>query len=73
MYSGFPAAPDRSVPPTDTPNLTAFFTELRAGLGTSKLISIATPPAFWFLRSFQMDKITPTLDMINMMNYDYRQ
>lgn len=67
----YPAATERQAPPSDTPNLTAFFGELRSGLG-SAIISLATPAGYWFLKGFEMDKIAPKLDMINMMSYDYR-
>ncbi|KAJ7879366.1 glycoside hydrolase superfamily [Mycena leptocephala] len=40
----YPAAIERNAPATDTPNLTSFFTELKAGLPSSALISIGTPP-----------------------------
>ncbi|KAJ7920224.1 glycoside hydrolase [Mycena leptocephala] len=67
----YPAAIERNAPATDTPNLTSFFTELKAGLPSSALISIATPVGFWFLRGFQIDKIAPSVSYINMMSYDY--
>ncbi|EJD54185.1 glycoside hydrolase [Auricularia subglabra TFB-10046 SS5] len=66
----YPAAMERQGPPSDTPNLTLFFNELRAGVGSS-LISLATPAGYWFLKGFEMDKIAPKLDFINMMSYDY--
>ena len=59
-------------PPSDTPNLTLFFSELRSGIGSS-LISLATPAGYWFLKGFELDKIAPNLDFINMMSYDYRK
>ncbi|KAJ7501452.1 glycoside hydrolase superfamily [Mycena galericulata] len=55
----------------DTPNLTAFFQELRAALGSSVLISCATPAGYWFLKGFEIDKITSSVDYLNMMSYDY--
>ncbi|KAF9464554.1 glycoside hydrolase [Collybia nuda] len=67
----YPASIERNGPPTDTPNLTIFFKELRSGLGSS-LISLATPAGYWFLKGFEMDKISTNLDFINMMSYDYR-
>ncbi|KAJ3505091.1 hypothetical protein NLJ89_g7596 [Agrocybe chaxingu] len=66
----YPASIERNGPPDDTPNLTIFFDELRAGLGSSE-ISLATPAGYWFLKGFEMDKIAPKLDFINMMSYDY--
>ncbi|KAJ7431450.1 glycoside hydrolase superfamily, partial [Mycena galericulata] len=55
----------------DTPNLTAFFQELRAALGSSVLISCATPAGYWFLKGFEIDKIASSVDYLNMMSYDY--
>lgn len=68
---------------TDTPNLTAFFMELRQALG-SKLIScglwyrrselffhtycrVAAPAGYWFLKGFEIDAIATYVDFINMM------
>ncbi|KAF9461517.1 glycoside hydrolase [Collybia nuda] len=68
----YPASTERNGPPTDTPNLTIFFNEMRAGLGSS-LITLATPAGYWFLKGFEMDKISTKLDFINMMSYDYRK
>ena len=67
-----PAAIERQAPPSDTPNLTAFFSDLRAAL-PSNILSLATPAGYWFLKGFDIDKIAPKLDMINMMSYDYRK
>jgi GH18 family chitinase len=68
----YPASVERGGPPSDTPNLTAFFKELRAGLGASAVISLATPAGYWFLKGFELDKIAPQLSFINVMSYDYR-
>ncbi|KAF5371971.1 hypothetical protein D9615_008102 [Tricholomella constricta] len=67
----YPASIERNGPPSDTPNLTLFFTELRTNLGTSALISIATPAGYWFLKGFELDKISPEVSFFNMMSYDY--
>ncbi|KAG6886456.1 hypothetical protein C0995_007628, partial [Termitomyces sp. Mi166 len=53
-----------------TPNLTAFFQELRTALG-NKIISCATPAGFWFLQGFEIDKIATSVTYLNMMSYDY--
>ncbi|KAK7461770.1 hypothetical protein VKT23_008201 [Stygiomarasmius scandens] len=66
----YPSAVERNAPPTDTPNLTAFFKELRTALG-SKIISCATPAGYWFLKGFEIDKIAPSVDYLNMMSYDF--
>ncbi|KAF9048363.1 glycoside hydrolase [Hymenopellis radicata] len=57
----YPGAIERAAPPTGqlspyTPNLTAFFQELRAALPT-QVISCATPAGYWFLQGFEIDKI----------------
>ncbi|KAF8074509.1 hypothetical protein FPV67DRAFT_584750 [Lyophyllum atratum] len=67
----YPASVERGGPPSDTPNLTLFFQEFRAGLGSSALISLATPAGYWFLKGFELDKISPELSFFNMMSYDY--
>ncbi|KAJ7475695.1 glycoside hydrolase [Mycena latifolia] len=67
----YPAAIERGGPGTDTPNLTAFFQELRAGLPSSALVSVATPAGYWFLKGFEINKIAASVSYINMMSYDY--
>ncbi|KAJ6534425.1 hypothetical protein DFH09DRAFT_1405431 [Mycena vulgaris] len=67
----YPGAIERGAPATDTPNLTTFFQELRSALGSSVLISCATPAGYWFLKGFEIDKIAAEVDYINMMSYDY--
>ncbi|KAJ6603479.1 hypothetical protein DFH09DRAFT_899101 [Mycena vulgaris] len=66
----YPGAIERDAPATDTPNLTAFFKELRAGL-PSAIIACAAPAGYWFLKGFEIDKIVTSVDYINMMSYDY--
>ncbi|KAF5382647.1 hypothetical protein D9615_002709 [Tricholomella constricta] len=66
----YPGAMERNGPATDTPNLTAFFNELRAALPSTS-ISVAAPAGFWFLRGFEIDKIASSVSYINMMSYDY--
>lgn len=60
------------VPPSDTPNLIAFFDELRASL-PSNIISLSIPVGSWFLKEFELGKIAQNLDMINVMSLDYRK
>ncbi|KAF5372023.1 hypothetical protein D9615_008091 [Tricholomella constricta] len=67
----YPSSIERDGPPSDTPNLTLFFREMRANLGPSTLISIATPAGYWFLKGFELDKISPEVSFFNMMSYDY--
>ncbi|KAG8716097.1 hypothetical protein FRC09_016055 [Ceratobasidium sp. 395] len=66
----YPASIERGGPPSDTPNLTAFFKELRTALSSAQ-ISLATPSGYWFLKGFELDKIAPSVSFINMMSYDY--
>ncbi|KIP07102.1 glycoside hydrolase family 18 protein [Phlebiopsis gigantea 11061_1 CR5-6] len=66
----YPGAVERNAPATDTPNLTAFFSELRSSL-PSTIISVAAPAGYWFLKGFEIDKIASSVTYINMMSYDY--
>ncbi|KAF9458161.1 glycoside hydrolase superfamily [Collybia nuda] len=66
----YPGASERSAPATETPDLTAFFKELRAGL-PSALISVATPAGYWFLKGFEINKIMNYVDWASMMSYDF--
>ncbi|TFL04378.1 glycoside hydrolase [Pterulicium gracile] len=66
----YPAAMERSGPATDTPSLTAFFKEAKAGLG-GKIVSVAAPAGYWFLKGFEIDKVVDHVDYINMMSYDF--
>ncbi|KAF8171581.1 glycoside hydrolase [Mycena galopus ATCC 62051] len=67
----YPGAIERDAPATDTPDLTAFFSELRTALPSQYLISIATPAGYWFLKGFEINKIVGNVSYINMMSYDY--
>ncbi|KAF9490944.1 glycoside hydrolase [Pleurotus eryngii] len=66
----YPGAMERNAPATDTPNLTAFFKDLRTALPT-QIISCAAPAGYWFLQGFEINKITSSVSYINMMSYDY--
>ncbi|KAK7041727.1 hypothetical protein VNI00_009016 [Paramarasmius palmivorus] len=70
IFIEYPGAIERGAPATDTPNLTAFFKELRAGI-PSAIVSCATPAGYWFLKGFEIDKIVENVDYLNMMSYDY--
>lgn len=65
----YPDAMERNGPATDTPSLTAFFKEAKAGLG-GKNVSVAAPAGYWFLKGFEIDKVVDHVDYINMMSYD---
>ncbi|KAJ2924337.1 hypothetical protein H1R20_g12762, partial [Candolleomyces eurysporus] len=66
----YPAAMERQGPAEDTPNLTAFFSEIKTALG-SKVVSVAAPAGYWFLRGFEINKIVKDVTYINMMSYDF--
>ncbi|KAI0027188.1 glycoside hydrolase superfamily [Vararia minispora EC-137] len=66
----YPGAIERNAPATDTPNLTAFFSQMRTAL-PSAIISVAAPAGYWFLKGFEIDKIANSVTYINMMSYDY--
>ncbi|RXW14220.1 hypothetical protein EST38_g11635 [Candolleomyces aberdarensis] len=66
----YPAAIERQGPTSDTPNLTAFFSEIKTALG-SKVVSVAAPAGYWFLRGFEINKIVKDVTYINMMSYDF--
>ncbi|KAJ7106750.1 glycoside hydrolase [Mycena epipterygia] len=66
----YPSAIERAAPATDTPDLTAFFQQLRTALPT-QIISCATPAGYWFLQGFEIDKIVQSVTYLNMMSYDY--
>ncbi|TFL04430.1 glycoside hydrolase [Pterulicium gracile] len=66
----YPAAMERGGPATDTPSLTAFFKEAKAGL-SGKIVSVAAPAGYWFLKGFEIDKVVDHVDYINMMSYDF--
>ncbi|KAJ7893287.1 glycoside hydrolase [Mycena leptocephala] len=79
----YPAAIERDAPATDTPNLTAFFSELRTGLGSSALVSIGMGATYNFVlrletftfsnpgRVLEINKIASSVSYMNMMSYDY--
>ncbi|TFK97452.1 glycoside hydrolase superfamily [Pterulicium gracile] len=66
----YPAAMERGGPATDTPRLTAFFKEAKAGL-SGKIVSVAAPASYWFLTGFEIDKVVNHVDYMNMMSYDF--
>ncbi|KIJ39630.1 glycoside hydrolase family 18 protein [Sphaerobolus stellatus SS14] len=67
----YPGAIERNAPATDTPNLTAFFSEMKGELPAGTIISIATPAGYWFLKGFEINKIAKSVTYMNMMSYDY--
>ncbi|KAI8999390.1 glycoside hydrolase superfamily, partial [Gaertneriomyces semiglobifer] len=67
----YPSAMERQAPPSDTKDFALFLDELRARVGDRKLITVAVPAGFWFLKGFDVDNIVKNCDFINVMNYDY--
>ncbi|EIW75802.1 glycoside hydrolase family 18 protein, partial [Coniophora puteana RWD-64-598 SS2] len=65
----YPGAVERDAPATDTPNLTAFFEQVKSTLPDTTIISIATPAGYWFLKGFEIDKISSYVTYMNMMYY----
>ncbi|KAF8194028.1 glycoside hydrolase superfamily [Mycena galopus ATCC 62051] len=53
----------------NTPNLSAFFSEMKAGL-SGAFISVATPAGYWSLQGFEINKIASSASYISMMSYD---
>jgi chitinase len=78
----FPGDPSRKLPPNvyrpeDTQNFTALLAEFRRQLdelgaktGKHYLLTIAAPPDEGRYSKFELDKIHPYLDYINLMTYD---
>lgn len=50
ILTEYPASIERGGSPVDTPNLTAFFKELREALPNNLEVSLATPGGYWFLK-----------------------
>ncbi|KAJ6560492.1 glycosyl hydrolases family 18-domain-containing protein [Mycena sp. CBHHK59/15] len=67
----YPGAIERDAPATDTPNLTQFFTDLRAALPSAIISCGADAAGYWFLKGFEIDLIVKSVDYLNMMSYDY--
>ncbi|KAK9764226.1 hypothetical protein K7432_008446 [Basidiobolus ranarum] len=69
----YPGADDRGGSPIDTPNYTKLLQELRAEFDNTPekfLLSIAAPASFWYLRHFEVDQISKSVNWINVMTYD---
>jgi chitinase len=70
----YPGAPDiPGIPPgspSDGPNYLAFLQLVRAALPAGKLIAIAAPASYWYLRGFPIASIANVVDYIVYMTYD---
>ncbi|TFK98549.1 glycosyl hydrolases family 18-domain-containing protein [Pterulicium gracile] len=38
---------------------------------SGKIVSVAAPTGYWFLKGFEIDKVVTHVDYINMMSYDF--
>ncbi|KAF5023085.1 hypothetical protein F66182_4842 [Fusarium sp. NRRL 66182] len=55
----------------DTRHLISWFlTVLRQKMDSNKLVSIAAPASYWYLKAFPIDKIAEVIDYIVYMTYD---
>jgi len=74
----YPSFTSQGGSPSDKPNFTLFLSDFRnainaeaRGPGVSKLLlTIASPCAPYILSGYELDKIHPHLDWINVMGYD---
>ncbi|KAJ6016093.1 hypothetical protein N7540_010684 [Penicillium herquei] len=62
---GIPAGSDE-----DGDNYLAFLKVVREKLGTDKIISIAAPASYWYLKAFPISEISEVVDYIIYMTYD---
>ncbi|KAJ3378012.1 hypothetical protein HDU84_008026 [Entophlyctis sp. JEL0112] len=66
----YPAAIERGGPPSDTANLLYLMADLRI-LIPEKVLSIAAPAGYWFLKGFSILDMSLFVNYINVMTYDY--
>ncbi|KAF2972656.1 hypothetical protein GQX73_g874 [Xylaria multiplex] len=72
----YPGAPDILVggqpigKPGDGVAYLRFLTSLKSKLGRDKLVSIAAPASYWYLKAFPIDRIAAVIDYIVYMTYD---
>lgn len=67
----YPVAVERGGHPEDKENYLLLVQEMRTAFGSSKLISIAAPASYWYLRHFLIGQMSIHLDFINLMTYDF--
>ena len=69
----YPSAPERSGKATDFESYVKFLTFLKAALGRSGHkygLSITLPSSYWYLKNFDIVKLSESVDWFNMMSYD---
>ncbi|KAF5542204.1 glycoside hydrolase family 18 [Fusarium phyllophilum] len=72
----YPGAPDIEVggkpigQKRDGLDYLRFLTVLRSKMSSDKLVSIAAPASYWYLKAFPIDKIAEVVDYIVYMTYD---
>lgn len=67
----YPVAEERGGAPEDKNNYLLLVQEMRAVFGNGKLITIAAPASYWYLRHFLIGEMAQHLDFINLMTYDF--
>lgn len=55
---------------TDGNDYLNFLTVLKQKLGPNKLVAIAAPASYWYLKAFPIDRISKVIDYIVYMTYD---
>lgn len=69
----YPVAPERSGKEKDFENYVTFLANLKKTLGGSGHrygLSITLPSSYWYLKNFDIVKISRSVDWFNMMSYD---
>lgn len=72
----YPGAPDIEVggqiigQETDGADYLSFLTSLRGKVGPDKIVAIAAPASYWYLKAFPIDQIADVVDYIVYMTYD---
>ncbi|KAK2762269.1 hypothetical protein FQN54_001279 [Arachnomyces sp. PD_36] len=56
--------------PEDGPNYLEFLKLVREGLGDDKVLAIAAPASYWYLKNFPIDEISDVVSYIVYMTYD---
>lgn len=56
--------------PADGPNYLAFLKLVREGLGKDKILAIAAPASYWYLKHFPIEEISEVVSYIVYMTYD---